>query len=124
MKWRSLLQSGLLLRTTLKELRGLRTALDQQNALLARLADRFAPAPPATVSQPAPLDTGVDAFDAIDGALVLDYIARCERDTGHTPDEGEILSWLADEKTIDLHARLRQREQEADARASRTRGRE
>lgn len=117
MKWRSIFHGGLLLRTIARELAGIRVALQQQNLYLARVADQIAPALPAA-DAPSLADTGYSAFDQLEGGLVLDYIAKTERDTGRAPTEDEVLTYLADEKTQDLHLRLKAREQELAGRSS------
>jgi len=107
---------GLLLRAVVQELRGIRRELAGQRQALERLADQFAPALARTRSAQASAeevaDTGVSAFDPIEGGLVEDFIARTQRQTGHTPSGDEILTFLADEQTVTLHDRLRAREQE------------
>jgi hypothetical protein len=103
---------GLLGRRLARELTGIRSALDDQNRLLTRLADRFAPRPAAQSSEDIRTLTGVDHVDQVELGLVLDYIARTRATTGHEPTEDEILCYLADEKTTDLHARLTERAQE------------
>ena len=120
MKFRGL-WSSLLLRTISRELTAIHRALDQQNVLLARLADFLAPAAPPRPSTEEARDTGVSFLDGIEAGLVLDYVERTTRDTGAPPDEDAIMSYLADEKTQDLHTRLRQREQEMAARLARRR---
>ena len=111
MKLRSLLGGGLLLRTIAKELAGIRQQLTRQADALERLADAHAPrmdrATPAELA-----DTGLSYLDANDMMLALDFIRQVERDQGIAPSEEEVLAYLADEKTIDLHTRLRQRDQD------------
>src|SRR3989304_323580 len=46
--------------------------------------------------------------------LIQPYAERTVRDTGHQPTDDEILSYLADEKTRDLHTRLIERDREAE----------
>lgn len=115
MSIRSFLSGGLLMRLIGRELAGIRVELHQQNTLLARLADHFAPvqakADPATLA-----DTGYSSFDALEGGLVLDYIEKTERDTGRPPTEDEVLTFLADEKTSDLYTRMAERERELQER--------
>jgi hypothetical protein len=101
----------LLVRSIVRELRGIADGLKQQNALLERLAAHLAPdIPTATPDEIA--DTGLSYVDPIDQALILQYVARCENDTGRTPSDDEILSYLSDEKTRDLHLRMIERERE------------
>jgi hypothetical protein len=108
--WRSIFRA----RGLLRDLRGIRAALDQQNLLLARLADKFAPALPQTDRATVEAETGVDYVDAADQAIIQDYVNRTARDTGRPPNDDEILIYLADEKTRDLHTRLLARDQELD----------
>ena len=100
---------ALLLRRLLTELTGIRVALDTQSGSLARIAEKLDPTLPvdkATLKA----DTGVSHLDPLDLVLAQDYVARTQQDTGHTPDDEEILIYLADEKTTDLHKRLIERE--------------
>lgn len=108
-----LLPSLLLLRRFARDLAGIRTELTRQNAALERLADRFAPLPVAPTDQEM-AETGLSYVDPVDQALILQYVARCENDTGHTPSDDEILSYLSDEKTRDLHLRMIERDQEIE----------
>lgn len=89
-------------------------AVDRQNALLTRLADHFAPQIAAPDRQALAQDTGVSHLDPLEAQLVGDYVTRTQRATGHTPDDEEILIYLADEKTTDLHQRLVARAVELD----------
>ncbi len=116
MKWPRLLGSGILLRAIVRELSGIRLQLTRQGDLLERFAEHNGLGPPATVRvSPADLaDTGISFLDPIERGLVEDYIAKTATDTGREPTEDEILSYLADEKTTELHARLRQREAQLD----------
>lgn len=114
----SLLQrfaSALLLRRVSADLGRIAIALDVQTALLARLADRFAPQIHEQTAESRSIvraDTGVTHLDPIDAGLALDFISRTQAHTGHVPDEEEILIYLADEKTHDLAVRLSQRDEE------------
>ena len=108
------LVSALLLRRVVSHLSGIETALTRQNDLLHRLADHFAPIAAVPDRESVKVDTGVSFLDSTDAGLALDYIERTLRDTGHTPDEEEILIYLADEKTHDLHQRLVAREAELE----------
>lgn len=115
---------GLLLRRALRALNRIDHHLAEQNRLLARLVDEIAPMPPAVDDAHRATvrgDTGVSFLDPDEVVLATAYIARVERDTGHVPDEEEVLVYLADEKTIDLHQRLAAREAEIE-RLSRERG--
>jgi len=105
------LASGLLLRRLVRELHAIGDALDAQNVLLTRVADHFAPITRED-RDAVKRDTGVSHLDPIDAGLALDFVERTRRDTGHVPDEEEILIYLADEKTTDLHKRLIERDQE------------
>lgn len=108
-----LLPSLFLLRRLIHELAGLHAQLTQQTQLLARLADQFAPLPPAVDRAAVATDTGVDYVDPIDQTLLQSYIERIVRDTGHVPTDDELLAYLSDEKTVDLHSRLLARDREA-----------
>lgn len=103
MKFLRQLGAGLLARRTLKALERIESHLAQQNRLLIRLADHFAP---AFEDQPEPAGVGVDYLNPQEAGVVLDYIDRTTRDTGRSPTEEEILRYLADEATVDLQARM------------------
>jgi len=109
------LTAALLLRRLARDLARLADAHTQQTQLLARLVDRLAPQLPTDAQVDRArlrAETGLDHLDVDDAGLALDFIARTEAATGHTPDEEEILIYLADEKTVDLHQRLTAREGE------------
>lgn len=106
------LASAFLLRRLARDLTDIAASLRAQNALLGRLTDRLAPVDPLTTRAEVQADTGVSHLDAHEAALALDYVARTARDTGHTPDDDEVLVYLADEKTQELHERLAAREAE------------
>lgn len=104
---------GLLARRMSNDLAAIRQALVRQNELLLRLAEHFAPtAPPPADRARLTAETGLSYLDPIEMGLSLDYIQRTHAATGHMPDEEEILVYLADEKTHDLHQRLADREAE------------
>jgi hypothetical protein len=86
MRWRALLGGGFLLRRLARDLTGIRAALDQQNRLLTRLADHFAPAVQLGTRALA-AETGVDYLDAAEQGLVLDYQAKVEREAAARADE-------------------------------------
>lgn len=102
--------AAIYLRRISRDLAALGTALTRQNDLLTRLADRYAPADPPTERALVSADTGLSHLDAAEAAVALDYVSRTQRDTGHIPDDEEVLIYLADEKTTDLHKRLIERE--------------
>ena len=106
------LATALLFRRISRDLTALAGGLERQNALLLRLVDRLAPADPTTLRKDVQADTGVSHLDANEAYLALQFIERTQRDTGHTPDDDELLVYLADEKTVDLHQRLSAREAE------------
>ena len=108
----SRIASGLLLRRMLREFSRIADALEQQNGLLTRLADHLAPVEPVTDRGQVRADTGVSHLDVDEMWLAAGYVERTQRDTGHVPDDEEILTYLADEKTTDLHRRLAEREVE------------
>jgi hypothetical protein len=100
------LAAALLYRRVSRDLSDIAASLRLQNVLLVRLVDRLAPADPTTERQEVRVDTGVSHLDVDEAGLAADYIARVQRDTGHVPDDEEVLIYLADEKTHDLQARL------------------
>lgn len=106
------LAAALLLRRVARDLGRLTDALTEQNGYLRRLADRYAPIDPPTDRKEVRADTGVSHLDVDEAFLAQAYVERTLRDTGHMPDEEEILIHLADEKTLDLHTRLLAREGE------------
>lgn len=100
-------------------LRRLVRALDQiaevqraQTQLLGRLVDHLAPADPRTTRADVSADTGVSHLDEAEAAQAIAYITRIAQQTGHIPDDEEVLIHLADEKTQDLHQRLTTRDDE------------
>ena len=99
-----------LLRRVVRDLHQIADTLDRQTAILARLAARYAPIDPPTERAEVRLDTGVSHLDLDDAARAQAFVERTVRDTGHVPDDDEILTYLADEKTTDLHTRLIARE--------------
>lgn len=110
--WKRLLGGGLLLRTIARELTGIHRQLRRQGDLLERVLQAYAPhalAPQTPATDAELQDTGITFLDAIEAAAVGTYIERTKADTGRAPTDDEILVYLADEKTISLHARLRER---------------
>lgn len=108
--WRKLLSGGFTLRALVRELQGIRLQLTRQGDLLE--AWMRAAGVPLTTTPPVPgdlADTGTSYANEIDLALVEDYKGRTLADTGREPTEDEIDAYLADEKTVALHARLAQR---------------
>ena len=115
--WKRLLGGGLLLRRAVRELGGIREQLTRQNDTLERLLHIYAPEvvlPKASATLGEITDTGVSFLDQTEAGLVMEYVAKTQADTGRAPTDGEILSYLADERTISLHQRLKQREASAD----------
>lgn len=106
------LAAGLLLRGVVRDLHAIATELRVQNGLLQRLADRLAPVDPHTTRGEVVADTGVDHVSTDDVVLADDYRERTYRDTGHVPDDDEVLIHLRDERTADLGGRLAAREAE------------
>jgi hypothetical protein len=104
--------SAIYLRRVSTHLGEIAAALDRQTAVLTRLADHFCPVRPVPDRRTLAADSGVSFLDPVDASLALDFVARTARDTGHTPDEDEILTYIADEKTTDLHKRLVERDEE------------
>jgi hypothetical protein len=109
-----ILPSLFLFRSAFKELRGIREQLAQQNQLLTRLADHFAPDIPRATREEIAAETGVDYVDPTDQALLQAYVEKVQQSTGHVPTEDELVAYLADEKTIDLHQRLVARDREIE----------
>lgn len=106
------LSAALYLRAIARDLGRIADALDRQTAVLTRLADHVAPRLAAPDKKTLTADSGVTFLDPLEAGLALDYVARTVTDTGHTPDDEEILTYLADEKTTDLQKRLLERDQE------------
>jgi hypothetical protein len=108
------LAAALLFRRLARDLGAIAAALQDQNRLLTRLADRLAPADPPTERVEVRAETGVSHLDVNDAYLAQRFIERTQRDTGHIPDDDEVLIYLADEKTHDLHQRLAARDQDLE----------
>jgi len=102
------LQLGLLFRRVSRQLDRIGEALTAQNVLLARLADHFAPIPPPT--EDLQHHTSIDFLNQVEAAQVLDYIGRYTEEQGIAPTEDEVLRYLADEATTDLHERMKEKE--------------
>jgi hypothetical protein len=102
-----------ILRALVRELGGIRRQLERQGDLLERFAAHAGMVSPAVVAKnaaPADLaDSGVSFLDEIERGLVEDYVAKSQKDTGRAPTDEEVLSYLADERTQALHARLTER---------------
>lgn len=114
MRWGRLLTTGRLLRRGVQALETIAGQLQAQNQLLLRVADHWAPVPPAE-----PVDraeraspASVSFLDAEEQAQVLAYVARTIQDTGREPTDDEIVTFLADDKTQDLAIRLAARQAE------------
>lgn len=87
-------------RRALKALDRLVAAQEQQTVLLARIADRVA----GPVTEPLPPDelrrvSSVSFSRDEEQGRILDFIARVERDTGHSPTEDEVLAFLEGQPT-------------------------
>jgi len=106
-----------------RAIESLSSQLARQTAVLERLADTWAPSTPVVDQRVIKATTGIDHLDATELALVDQFVARSENEQGHTPTEEEILVYLADERTIDLHTRLREREVEVQQILSQRSGR-
>jgi hypothetical protein len=100
------------LRALVRELTQIRQTLALQTTILSRLADQFAPITPDTDPSVVKSETGVDYSDNSDQYLIQEYAARTYTATGHMPTDDEVLSYLADEKTRDLHQRLIDKDEE------------
>lgn len=116
--WKRLLGTGFLMRALVRELAGIHQQLRRQGDLIERwMAAAGVVAPDAVKASARPedlADTGISFLDPIEQGIVQDYITRTTKDTGQPPSEDQILSYLADEKTISLQGRLREREALAD----------
>lgn len=106
------LPSLFLLRSLIRELRGLREQQTITNTILLRLADHLAPITPVTDPDVVRVETGLSYDDPTDQAIMQDYAAKTYQSTGHWPTDDELMIYLADEKTRDLHARLVDRDAE------------
>lgn len=113
-----LLPGLFIIRRLVGELSGIREQLTLQTGLLTRLAAQIAPSPPVVDRAVVAEETGLSFVDPVDQALLLDYARRVEQDTGHIPTDDELATYLADEKTLDLHTRLVARDRELDRLAS------
>jgi hypothetical protein len=125
MKLRHWISGGLLARRLVRSLDRMAGALEQQNLLLARLADHFCP---PVVAPPQPKDlraelSAISHLDVDEAYLAQEYIGKTERQTGYSPSEDEVLIYLADEKTQVLHERLQQRSADVTAIEDRRAGR-
>jgi len=116
-----------LLRALLKEVAALRAETTRQADCLERLANLLAPLPaaqpdhrPAGATEAPPAVPGdLSYLDPDEQALALAYVEQTEKAGLGSPTEDEILTYLADEHTIALHERLREREQELARRSTR-----
>lgn len=108
-----LLGGGLALRAVIRELSGIRQQLTRQTDLLERWSAVSGVLPAQVITATARpedvADTGLSFLDPVEQAIAQDYIAKNTTDMGRAPSDEEVLSYLADEKTVDLHQRLTQR---------------
>jgi hypothetical protein len=109
-----LLPGLFLLRRLVRELSGIREQLTRQTDLLARLANQIAPPAPVVDRDVVAAETGLDYVDSVDQYLIQQFRERTLAGTGHLPDDDEVLNYLADEKTVDLHQRLNARDRELE----------
>jgi len=93
-----------LYRRTLRTLERIDLHLAEQNRILARIANHFAP----ELSADAPAGAAVDYLNPQEAFVVLDYTERVQREQGRLPTEDEVLRYLADQATVDLQARMEQ----------------
>lgn len=77
--------------------------LAEQNRLLHRLANHFAPERPAA---PPVEDRAIDHLNQTEAALVLQYVDRIAQSEGRAPTEEEVMAYLASEESLDLQQRL------------------
>lgn len=103
---------GLLARRMAQALDRVADQLATQNALLLRLADQFAPGAPVVDRQQIADESGVTFLDPVELILAQEFVLKSRKATGHDPTDEEVLTYLADEKTTDLHSRLIQRERD------------
>lgn len=90
---------GLVLRRLLGEVTRLREGIDQQNAFLARLADKFAPAAPVVQAQEL-ADTGLSYVSGAEQARV-DHLRDVARHAGRPdPSDEEIDALLREEEFL------------------------
>jgi hypothetical protein len=102
------------LRRVSRDLARIASTLEAQTALVARLVDRLAPVDPPTERATLNAETGVSYLDPLDAALAQTYVTRTLAETGHLPSDEEIVLYLGDEKTVDLHTRLTERAAEVE----------
>jgi hypothetical protein len=89
--------SGLVLRRLLTEVQALRAGIERHNALLERLADKFAPVPPAV--RPAELaDTGLSFVDGGEQAKVDQILAAARKSGRPEPSDEEIDAILREDE--------------------------
>lgn len=90
--------NSFMLRRVLRTLGAVESQLAEQNKLLARLADHFAPvipAPPEDLQK----QTSVDFLNEVEKGRTLDYIEKVLKDGGRPPTEDELIAYLAEEDT-------------------------
>lgn len=123
MKVPALFSAGWFGRLFAQEARGLRHELARTNDLLERLVAVHAP-PLSDALSPDELATATraDHVDENDAVLAAHFVQLTERTEGRTPTDDEILTYLSDEKTVELHERLLARDQEMRERVERRQG--
>lgn len=104
----------LIIRRLVRELSGIREQLTLQTACLQRLADHLVPIIPTADQEQVARESGLDYVDPIDQVLIQAFRERTEATTGHAPTDDEALAYLADEKTLDLHQRLIERDEQLE----------
>lgn len=102
------------LRGAIRTLRGIEQQLAEQNVLLRRLADQFAPMPPAEDHTPVAASTELSYLDPTEIACVQDFQARFVAATGREPSDDLILEHLAEQKAAGwVRATTRRRQVES-----------
>lgn len=100
------------LRRLSRDLTRIAAALDAQTAVITRLVTHLAPVDPPTERTLVSAETGVSYLDPVEADRAQAYVLRTLTDTGHVPDDEEILIYLGDEQTTDLGERLAARQAE------------
>lgn len=112
--FKRLISGAFLLRSVVKELRGIREQLTRQTDLLEEWSLKMGVVPASVIAANATDqaldDSGVSFVDAVEQQIAAEYVQRVQTENGRQPTDEEILRYLADEKTLDLHARLTERQ--------------
>lgn len=90
-------------RRLIRAVEALVAAQQEQNGLLRRLADEYAPVPPAVGVVEQKRQQAEDAVTFLDPnemADILNYREKVKEQTGHEPTEDECIAWLAERETL------------------------